>query len=79
MIDQFFSNADYYKNKEFQTNMRNWNYFMKDKELEDKEIQNMIEEIIIGDFYRSAKEWLYSVDKNNTQNYDSLEWRRELE
>lgn len=52
---------------------------MKDKELEDKEIQTMIEEIIIGDFYRSAKEWLYSVDKNNTQNYDSLEWRRELE
>ena len=28
----FFSNADYYKNEEFQKLMLNYNYFMKDKD-----------------------------------------------
>lgn len=79
MTTLFFSNADYYKNKEFQQCMRNYLYFTKDNELENKEIQDMVKEIVIGDFYRSAKEWLFSVDKNNTKNFDSLDWKKDLE
>jgi hypothetical protein len=59
--------------------MRNYLYFTKDNELENKEIQDMVKEIVIGDFYRSAKEWLFSVDKNNTKNFDSLDWKKDLE
>jgi len=72
MIDQFFTNADYYKNKEFQTLMRNYNYFMQDHELESKEIKDMAKEILIGDFYRKAKEWL-------KRNYDEDDWKYDLE
>jgi len=79
MTTLFFSNADYYKNEQFQTLMRNYNYFMKDKEMENEKIQDMIKEILIGDFYRSAKEWLFSVDNGNIPNYDSMAWRVGLE
>lgn len=79
MTTLFFSNADYYKNEQFQTLMRNYNFFMKDKETESEKIKDMIKEILIGDFYRSAKEWLFSVDNGNIPNYDSVAWRVGLE
>ena len=72
MIDQFFTNADYYKNKEFQTLMRNYIYFMEDHELENEKVKEMAKEILIGDFYRKAKEWL-------KHNYDNDEWKYGLE
>ncbi len=72
MIDQFFSNADYYKNKEFQTLLRNYIYFMEDHELENEEVKKMAKEILIGDFYRKSKEWLM-------HNYDEDEWKKDLE
>ena len=59
--------------------MLNYNYFMKDKETEDKEIQDMVKEVLIGDFYRAAKEWLFSVDEHVIPNYDSVTWRLGLE
>jgi hypothetical protein len=72
MIDQFFSNVDYYKNEEFQTLMRNYNYFMQDHELESNEIKDMAKEILIGDFYRASLEWL-------KHNYDEDYWKYDLE
>lgn len=79
MTTLFFSNADYYKNEQFQTLMRNYNYFMKDYEVKSEEMREMLKEILIGDFYRSAKEWLFSVDNGNIPNYDSMAWRVGLE
>lgn len=79
MTTLFFSNADYYKNKEFQTLMRNYIYFMEDHELENEKVKEMAKEILIGDFYRKAKEWLFSVDNGNIPNYDSMAWRVGLE
>ena len=52
--------------------MLNYNYFMKDKEMINKEIKDMIKEILIGDFYRKSKEWLM-------HNYDEDEWKHDLE
>ena len=79
MTTLFFSNADYYKNKQFQKLMLNYNYFMKDYEVKSEEMREMLKEILIGDFYRSAKEWLFSVDNGNIPNYDSMAWRVGLE
>lgn len=79
MTTLFFSNADYYKNEQFQKLMLNYNYFMKDYEVKSEEMREMLKEILIGDFYRSAKEWLFSVDNGNIPNYDSMAWRVGLE
>ena len=45
MIDQIFSNADYYLNKQFIMLMRNWNYYMNQEEIEDD--KNLRQEIKI--------------------------------
>ena len=52
MIDQIFSNADYYLNKQFIMLMRNWNYYMNQEEIEDdKNLRQEIKNILVGDFY----------------------------
>ena len=80
MIDQIFSNADYYLNKQFITLMRNWNYYMDQEEVEDdKNLKQEIKNILVGDFYSAAKEWLFSVDEKNKKNYESETWRKGLE
>ncbi len=80
MIDQIFSNADYYLNKQFITLMRNWNYYMDQEEVEDdKNLKQEIKNILVNDFYRAAKEWLFSVDEKNKKNYESETWRKGLE
>ena len=71
MSNLFFSNADYYKNEKFQKLMRSWNkYLTSDKD--DEELLTMWEELLITDFYKSAKEWL-------KHNYDEDEWKETLE
>ena len=80
MIDQIFSNADYYLNKQFIILMRNWNYYMNQEEVEDnKNLRQEIKNILVGDFYRASKEWLFSVDEKNRKNYESATWRKGLE
>ena len=71
MSNLFFSNADYYKNVQFQRLMRSWNrYLTSDKD--DEELLTMWEELLISDFYKGAKEWL-------KHNYDEDEWKETLE
>ena len=70
MTDQFFSNADYYKNEEFQKLMRVWN--MVNSKTDDPEILEELYRIIKFDFYKNAKEWL-------KHNYDEDEWKYDLE
>ena len=70
MTTQFFSNADYYKNEEFQILMRTWNT-IKSK-TNDSEILEELYRIVKFDFYRKAKEWL-------KHNYDEDEWKYGLE
>jgi hypothetical protein len=80
MIDQIFSNADYYLNDKFITLMRNWNYYMNQEEIEDdKNLRQEIKNILVGDFYRAALEWLFSVDEKDRINYTSSTWRKGLE
>jgi hypothetical protein len=80
MIDQFFTNADYYKNKEFQKLMRNWNYYLKQDEVNcSSELLVEVKRILMGDFYRKAKEWLFVLDEIELPNYESNSWRIGLE
>ena len=80
MTTQIFSNADYYLNKQFIILMRNWNYYMNQEQVEDdKNLRQEIKNILVGDFYRASKEWLFSVDKKNRKNYESSTWRKGLE
>ena len=80
MTTQIFSNADYYLNKQFIILMRNWNYYMNQEQVEDdKNLRQEIKNILVGDFYRASKEWLFSVDKKNRKNYESATWRKGLE
>tara|TARA_R110000772_G_scaffold262954_1_gene382429 strand:- start:3293 stop:3508 length:216 start_codon:yes stop_codon:yes gene_type:complete len=67
----FFSNADYYKNEKFQKLMRSWNRYLTSDQ-DDEELLTMWEELLITDFYKSAKEWL-------KHNYDEDEWKETLE
>ena len=69
MIDQFFSNADYYKNKEFQKLMREWNNI---KIYPNEILNKQIKENMLFDFYVKAKEWL-------KHNYNDNEWKHGLE
>ena len=71
MSNLFFSNADYYKNEKFQKLMRSWNRYLTSDE-SDEELLTMWEELLITDFYKSAKEWL-------KHNYDEDEWKETLE
>ena len=71
MSNQFFSNADYYKNEKFQKLMRSWNRYLTSDQ-DDEELLTMWEELLITDFYKSAKEWL-------KHNYDEDEWKETLE
>ena len=77
MTTLFFSNADYYKNEEFQILMRTWNTVSS--KTDDPEILEELCRIVKFDFYRKAKEWLFSVDNGNIPNYDSMAWRVGLE
>jgi hypothetical protein len=70
MIDQFFTNADYYKNEEFQRLMRNWNTV--NVKTNDPEILEELYNIIKFDFYRASLEWL-------KHNYDEDYWKYDLE
>tara|TARA_R110002020_G_scaffold229430_5_gene440196 strand:- start:1560 stop:1772 length:213 start_codon:yes stop_codon:yes gene_type:complete len=70
LIDQFFSNADYYKNEEFQKLMRAWKTI--ESKTNDPEILQELYNIVKFDFYRKAKEWL-------KHNYDDDEWKYDLE
>ncbi len=71
MSNLFFSNADYYKNEKFQKLMRSWNRYLTSDQ-DDEELLTMWEELLITDFYKSAKEWL-------KHNYDEDEWKETLE
>jgi len=70
MIDQIFSNADYYKNQIFQELMREWHnldYFKDNQRIYEAVVENLM-----FDFYRASLEWL-------KRNYDEDEWKEELE
>jgi len=69
LIDQFFTNADYYKNEEFQKLMREWNTI---KIYPDEILNEQVKENTLSDFYEKAKEWLM-------HNYDEDEWKKDLE
>ena len=69
MTDQFFSNADYYKNEEFQKLMREWNNI---KIYPNEILNEQVKENKLFDFYKNAKEWL-------KHNYDEDEWKYDLE
>lgn len=69
MIDQFFSNADYYKNEEFQKLMREWNNI---KIYPNEILNEQVKENTLFDFYEKAKEWLM-------HNYDEDDWKYGLE
>jgi len=71
MSNLFFPNADYYKSKEFQKLMREWNSLGNYKDC-NPEIYNEIVENLMNEFYRISKEWL-------KHNYDSDEWKESLE
>jgi hypothetical protein len=80
MTTLIFSNADYYKNEQFIKLMRNWNYYLKQNEVKgDGDLQAEVKRILIGDFYKAAKEWLFSLDGTNIDNYSSLAWKVGLE
>jgi hypothetical protein len=70
MTTLFFSNADYYKNEEFQILMRAWNTV--NSKTDDSEILEELYRIVKFDFYRKAKEWLM-------HNYDEDDWKYGLE
>jgi|TARA_R110000751_G_scaffold71898_1_gene145887 hypothetical protein len=77
MTTLIFSNADYYKNEKFQELMREWNNidYFKD----DPKIYEQVKENLMNDFYRKGKEWLFSLDGTNIDNYSSLAWKVGLE
>jgi hypothetical protein len=53
---------------------------MNQEEVEDnKNLRQEIKNILVGDFYRASKEWLFSVDEKNRKNYESATWRKGLE
>ena len=80
MTTQIFSSYDFYLNKQFIVLMRNLNYYMDKEQVEDdKNLRQEIKNILVGDFYNASKEWLYSVDKKNKKNCNSLVWRKGLE
>ena len=70
MSTLIFSNADYYKNEEFQRLMRNWNTV--NVKTNDPEILEELYNIIKFDFYRASLEWL-------KHNYDEDYWKYDLE
>ena len=72
MIDQIFSNADYYKNKEFQKLMKSWNVLDEFKRFDEPKIYEQVKENLMHEFYRKSKEWLM-------HNYDEDEWKYGLE
>ena len=72
MIDQIFSNADYYKNEIFQELMREWNKREEFKHFDDPRIYGAVVENMINDFYRTSLEWL-------KRNYDEDDWKFGLE
>ena len=51
--------------------MRSWNKYLTSDQ-DDEELLTMWEELLITDFYKSAKEWL-------KHNYDEDEWKETLE
>lgn len=71
MSNLFFPNADYYKNKEFQRLMREWNSLDNYKDC-NPEIYEEIVGNLMNEFYRISKEWL-------KHNYDSDEWKESIE
>jgi len=72
MIDQFFSNADYYKNDEFQRLMRLWNTV--ESKTNDPEILKELYVIVKFDFWKSANAWFH---ESNT--YGADDWKHGLE
>ena len=69
MTTLFFSNADYYKNEEFQKLMREWNNI---KIYPNEILNEQVKENTLFDFYEKAKEWLM-------HNYDEDDWKYGLE
>lgn len=75
MSTLFFSNADYYKNKEFQRLMREWNNIT----IYTNEILNdQVKENLMYEFYRSAKSWYY-IQCGMELAGKKLEWKCDLE
>lgn len=74
-LSPIFSNANYYKNKEFQRLMRLANeyddYILNSQVIKNPEFMKSEYEKILDDFYSCALEWFES-------NRDSVLWRREL-
>jgi hypothetical protein len=71
MIDQFFTNADYYKNEEFQRLMREWNGLNNYKDC-NPEVYEEIVGNLKNEFYRISLEWL-------KRNCARGKWQFELE
>ena len=78
MTTLIFSNADYYKNEEFQKLMRKWNELNDYKDC-NPEVYEEIVENLKSEFYREGKEWLFSLDDGKFPNYESLAWKVGLE
>jgi hypothetical protein len=78
MTTLIFSNADYYKNEEFQKLMRKWNGLNDYKDC-NPEVYEEIVENLKNEFYRISNEWLFSLDGTNIDNYSSLSWKVGLE
>jgi len=75
MPDQIFSNYNYYKNKRFNSCLREYNDFMKKHKTDQSQLS--IEEwenwalLIHDDFYMAAKCWLIDNKKKTA-------WRKDL-
>lgn len=69
-----FSNYDYFRNYHFQRCLRNWNKYIEydGKDVDNEELMYEWEELLLKDFYKSAKEWFDRVG-------DEIFWRVGLE
>jgi hypothetical protein len=69
-----FSNIDYYRNRQFQRLMRNWNKYImySGDEVHNEELMFEWEELLLKDFLKHSREWL---DKCKEDTF----WREGLE
>jgi hypothetical protein len=78
LIDQFFTNADYYKNKEFQKLMRAWNTLDEFKHFDDPRIYDQVKENLMNEFYRCWIKW-YENSYDELENGKKIKWKKNLE
>jgi hypothetical protein len=73
MTTLIFSNADYYKNKEFQKLMRKWNELNNYKDC-NPEVYEEIVENLKSEFWHGANAWFHE-----SNSYEADDWKHGIE